>query len=122
MRIVDSQVHIWGANTPDRPWPARAHPHTSEALGAGDLLRRMNEAGVDRVIIVPPSWEGDRNDLAVGAAQLHPDRFAVMGRLDPQAPGARESLAEWKEQPGMLGLRFAFHTQLPRKPFLEGRF
>ena len=23
MLIVDSQVHIWGANTPERPWPAR---------------------------------------------------------------------------------------------------
>jgi len=26
MHIVDSQVHIWGADTPDRPWPpGRAH-------------------------------------------------------------------------------------------------
>ena len=33
-------------------------------------------------MIVPPSWEGDRNDLALEAARLHPDRFAVMtGRL-----------------------------------------
>ena len=21
MLIVDAQVHIWGANTPERPWP-----------------------------------------------------------------------------------------------------
>ena len=21
MLIVDAQVHIWGADTPDRPWP-----------------------------------------------------------------------------------------------------
>ena len=27
MKIVDAQVHIWGANTPQRPWPARAEPH-----------------------------------------------------------------------------------------------
>jgi hypothetical protein len=26
MHIVDSQVHIWGADTPQRPWPqGRAH-------------------------------------------------------------------------------------------------
>ena len=26
MLIADSQVHIWGADTPERPWPAgRAH-------------------------------------------------------------------------------------------------
>ncbi|HEV2008744.1 MAG TPA: hypothetical protein VGQ88_08485, partial [Burkholderiales bacterium] len=37
------------------------------------LLREMRAAGVERVIIVPPSWEGDRNNLALEAAQLHPD-------------------------------------------------
>ena len=40
----------------------------------------MAAAGVDRAVIVPPSWEGDRNDLALAAAQAHPDKFAVMGR------------------------------------------
>jgi hypothetical protein len=24
----------------------------------------MDRAGIDRVVIVPPSWEGDRNDIA----------------------------------------------------------
>lgn len=122
MRIVDSQVHIWGANTPERPWPARAHSHGSVPLEADELLRRMNAAGVERAILVPPSWEGDRNDLAVAAAQLHPDRFAVMGRFDPDAPGAKARIAAWREQPGMLGLRFTFHTPLLRQPFLDGRF
>jgi predicted TIM-barrel fold metal-dependent hydrolase len=82
----------------------------------------MDEGGVDRAIIVPPSWEGDRNDLALEAARKHPDRFAVMGRLDPDAPGAREQIPRWREQPGMLGLRFLFHTPLMRQPFLDGRF
>ena len=27
MPIVDAQVHIWAANMPERPWPARAEPH-----------------------------------------------------------------------------------------------
>ena len=27
MLIVDAQVHIWGANTPERPWPARLEAH-----------------------------------------------------------------------------------------------
>ncbi len=122
MRIVDSQVHIWGANTPDRPWPARAHSHRDPPLGAEELLREMDTAGVERAVLVPPSWEGDRNDLGLAAAQAHPGRFAVMGRLDPDAPGAAERLANWKRQPGMLGLRFTFHTELLRQPFLDGRF
>jgi hypothetical protein len=122
MRIVDAQVHIWGANTPQRPWPARAAPQRAEPWTADEVLRAMHSAGVERVIIVPPSWEGDRNDLALAAAQAHPTRFAVMGRLDPDAPGAREQIKTWREQPGMLGLRFSFHTPILRQPFLDGRF
>jgi hypothetical protein len=41
----------------------------------------VNAAGVNRVVIVPPCWEGDHNDLALEAAYLHSDRLAVMGRL-----------------------------------------
>lgn len=79
MLIVDAQVHIWAASTPERPWPKRHAPHRAQPFGAEDLLDEMNAAGVDASIIVPPGWEGDRNDLGVEAARLHPTRFAVMG-------------------------------------------
>ena len=85
MKIVDAQVHIWAANTPERPWPARAEPHRAP-LGKEELLAEMDKAGVDGVVIVPPSWEGDRNDVALDATASHPDRFCIMGRLDPDAP------------------------------------
>lgn len=111
MMIVDAQVHIWGANTPERPWPARAEPHRSP-LGKDELLSEMDKAGVDRAILVPPSWEGDRNDLALEAAAAHPGRLAIMGRFDPDAPGARSLVAGWKKQQGMLGMRFTFHTDI----------
>ncbi len=119
--IVDSQVHIWGANTPERPWPARSHAQRDTPVGAEEVLGWMDAGGIDRAIIVPPSWEGDRNDLACAAAEKHPDRFAVMGRFDPEAPGARDKVAGWLAQPGMLGMRFAFHTPQLREPFLDGR-
>jgi predicted TIM-barrel fold metal-dependent hydrolase len=112
MQIVDAQVHIWGADTPDRPWPAIGHSyaHRDMPLGAEDLLREMDAAGVDRVVIVPPSWEGDRNDLALEAARAHPDRFAVMGRLKLY-PVAPDTLARWRDQPGLLGLRFTVRPE-----------
>lgn len=122
MLIVDSQVHIWGANTPERPWPARAHAQRAIPLGHEELLREMDAAGVDRVVIVPPSWEGDRNDLAVAAAQAHPGRFAIMGRFNPEASGAREQLPGWLKQPGMLGMRFSFHIPVLQQPLLDGKF
>lgn len=127
MLIVDSQVHIWGADTPDRPWPIppaglkavpvhnNGVPFTKEFV-----IGEMDKAGVDRVIIVPPSWEGDRNDLAVAAAAQYKDRFAVMGRLDIYRDDAKEQIRNWLKQPGMLGLRFALHTPLLERPFVSG--
>src|SRR5262245_17331938 len=121
MMICDAQVHIWAASTPERPWPARHAPHR-EPLGKEELLGEMDKAGVDRVVIVPPSWEGDRNDIAIDAATSHPHRLAIMGRFDPDAPGAREAIKSWKKQPGMLGMRFTFHTDILRQPLIDGRY
>lgn len=119
MLIVDSQVHIWGADTPRRPWPKRAPPQRPIPLEADALIREMDAAGVDRAVLVPPSWEGDRNDLAIQAAIDYPDRFATMGRIDPQTE-SHHALATWREQPGMLGLRFTFHTPLLIPLLTEG--
>ena len=121
MLIVDAQVHIWAANMPERPWPARHQPHKPQPITKDDLLREMERAGVDRAVLVPPSWEGERNDIVLAAAQAHPDRFAVMGRFDPEAPQSRGLIATWLKQTGMLGLRFTFHRPLLRPLLTEGR-
>ncbi|MBI4587615.1 MAG: amidohydrolase [Candidatus Rokubacteria bacterium] len=120
MRIVDSQVHIWGANTPERPWPAGRENQAQRPipLGAEELLGAMDAAGVDRVLIVPPSWEGDRNDLALDAAARYPTRFAVMGRFPVETPSEGARLATWRRQPGMLGVRLTLHRD-PWKTWFE---
>jgi L-fuconolactonase len=122
MFIADSQVHLWAADTPDRPWPAgraaqaqKPYPIDKEAL-----LFQMDLAGVSRVVIVPPSWEGDRNELALEAARTYPDRFAVMGRIALEKPESKALVADWKKQPGMLGMRFTFHTDLMRPWLTDG--
>jgi predicted TIM-barrel fold metal-dependent hydrolase len=107
--IVDSQVHQWKAQAPDRPWPPGRVAQLPEPFGYDKLLPMMNEAGVDRVVIVPPSWEGERNDYALEAASKYPDRFAVMGRILLSSPQAAALLPRWKEQKGMLGIRLTFN-------------
>jgi predicted TIM-barrel fold metal-dependent hydrolase len=121
MMIVDAQVHIWAASTPERPWPGRHEPHRATPITAEELLGEMKTAGIERTVLVPPSFEGDRNDVVLAAAQKYPDKFAAMGRLDPEAPDAREQLKTWKLQPGMLGMRFTFHRPSLRPLLTEGR-
>jgi predicted TIM-barrel fold metal-dependent hydrolase len=106
MFITDAQAHIWGEESPDRPWVdgGKARAHRPTPWTAEEVLAEMDAAGVDRCLLVPPSWQGDRNDLALAAARAWPDRFAVMGRVTIDDPDAFD-LATWLEQPGMLGVR-----------------
>jgi L-fuconolactonase len=121
VKIIDSQVHIWAANTPERPWTPgmENRAHLPEPLGAEKLRGWMDEAGVDAAILVPPSLEGDRNDLALQAAQKFPRRFSVMGRIALDRPDPNR-LKDWKNQPGMLGVRLTFHRPDTRPRLTDG--
>jgi L-fuconolactonase len=121
MIVVDTQVHIWAPNTPERPWvlgPERAH--LPVPLDVETVIKMMDEAGVDRAILVPPSLEGDRNDLCLQAARDYPRRFAVMGRLKLDHPAAPQRLNEMKTQRGMLGVRLTFHRDNDRPMLTNG--
>ncbi len=106
--IVDAQVHLWKAETPDWRWVPGLVPQLPEPFKIEKLVPMMNEAGVDRAVIVPPSWPGDRNDYGLEAAKRYPGRFAVMGRIPLKNPQSVALLPKWKEQPGMLGVRVTF--------------
>jgi predicted TIM-barrel fold metal-dependent hydrolase len=106
--IVDAQVHLWQVETPDWRWVPGMVPQLPEPFTIERLVPLMEEAGVDRVVVVPPSWPGDRNDYGLEAARRYPDRFAVMGRIPLQDPQSAALLPRWKEQPGMLGVRLTF--------------
>ncbi len=123
MMIVDSQVHVWQAETPDRPWRegrGRENVHLLEPFGYEDLLREMDNLDIDRAILVPPGWEGDRVDFVLAAAKKYPDRFAAMGRIPVERPEARDMLRVWLDQPGMLGVRLSFQHELNRHLMADG--
>jgi L-fuconolactonase len=120
VQTIDSQVHIWAENTPERPWAPGGSAHLPEPLSAERLLGMMDEAGVDAAVLVPPSLEGDRNDLSLAAAHKYPQKFAVMGRIALEDPKARERLSRWKDQPGMFGVRLTFHRPQNRSALTSG--
>ena len=105
--IVDSQVHLWKASSPDYPWNPGAKPQLPEPFTIERALPMMDEAGVNRVVIVPPGLN-DVNTYALEAARRYPNRFAVMGRIPLQDPKSAALLPRWKEHPGMLGVRVTF--------------
>jgi predicted TIM-barrel fold metal-dependent hydrolase len=103
--IVDSQIHMWPANTPERPWVAGQKPQLPEPFTIERVVPMMDEAGVDRVVIVPPTLEGERLDYAQEAVRRHPGRFGIMARIDLDKPDRAARLPTWRDQPGVLGVR-----------------
>jgi len=118
--IVDAQIHVWAPETPQRPWLRAGDAHLPRPFGYEDLRVEMARAGVDRAVLIPPAWEGDRVDFVLEAAAQYPDRFAAMGRIAVQDPRSAALLPDWKRQPGMLGIRLSFQKEHNRHWMRDG--
>jgi predicted TIM-barrel fold metal-dependent hydrolase len=102
--IVDAQVHLWSGGK-----PTNANHRQVPAFTADDLLKEMDEAGVDAAVVHPPtSWDPNANELAVEAARRNPNRLAILGNFPLDRAESRALIDTWKQRPGMLGLRFTF--------------
>jgi predicted TIM-barrel fold metal-dependent hydrolase len=114
--IVDAQVHIWLANSAEHPWPNKdAVPHMPVPFPLEQLLPMMAEAGVDRAVLVPPSWFGPKlgNAYAQQAAKEYPGRFGVMGiGIGLDQPENGKLVSTYRDQPGFLGLRVTLNREL----------
>lgn len=123
MQIVDAQIHIWKAHSPERSWPDHgfSYAHGLEDFTSEHVVREMDAAGVARAVLVPPSFEGDYNDVCLDAARRYPHRFAVMGRFRLQDPPDPQAVTQWRSTPGMLGMRLTFTRGESRTWFEDGR-
>src|SRR5260370_25271726 len=113
MKIIDAQVHIWSqAIIP----PGGGHRQVS-TLTAQELFAEMDEAGVDAGLIHPPaSWDPTSNGLAIEAVKKYPDRFAIMGQFPPENRDNARLIRGWRNQTGMMGLRWAMlYREQPRQ-------
>jgi L-fuconolactonase len=121
MRVTDAQVHIWKPESAARPWPAggTAHAHAL-SFSPEQLLAAMDDAHVDRAVLVPPSWEGDRNDYCSEASAAYPDRFVYMARLDLASPAVTKDYEALRETSGFSGLRLTFRKKESREILSSG--
>jgi predicted TIM-barrel fold metal-dependent hydrolase len=96
---------MWKASAPDRPWVPGTRPQLPEPMTIERVVPMIDAAGVDRVVIVPPTLEGERVDYGQEAARRYPGRFATMGHIRLDDPGEARRLPTWNEQPAVLGIR-----------------
>lgn len=101
MQIIDAQIHIWGQGLPNN----RAHIQVT-SFSAAEAIAMMDAAGVDAAVLHPPGWDPNATELAIDAVKAYPGRFAIMGALSLDRPLDNGAFRTWRDQPGMLGLRY----------------
>jgi predicted TIM-barrel fold metal-dependent hydrolase len=115
MQIVDAQIHLWGTGLPSNLSHRQVTAFTPE-----EAIALMNEAGVDAAVIHPPGWDPNSTEMAFAAVRNYPGRFAIMGAVPLDRPESRARIAGWREQPGMLGLRYGFLGDPARRWLHDG--
>jgi predicted TIM-barrel fold metal-dependent hydrolase len=115
MMIIDSQVHAYEANTPQRPWASV--PNWPDHVTGDEMVAAMDKVGVDGAIFIS-AFSMYRYDAsyAVDVAKAHPGRLAIVKPVDPDDPNVADVVADWKKTPGTVGIRIMLTKENKRDP------
>ena len=115
MSIIDSQVHVYAANTPDRPW--HTVPNWPDHVTGDEMVQAMDAVGVDGAIFIS-AFSMYRYDAsyAIEVQNAYPGRFGLVKPVDPSDPAVAEAIAEWKNTPGTVGIRIMMPKEAGLKP------
>jgi L-fuconolactonase len=115
MTVIDSQVHAYAANTPERPW--HSVPNWPPHVTGDEMVAAMDKVGVAGAIYISPfsmyQYEGS---YAVSVRRAHPGRFALVKPVNPDDPAVADVIAEWKKTPGTVGIRIIMTKEAKRAP------
>ena len=109
--IIDSQVHAYERDRPERPW-AGTLAGPKEVTG-DDMVAAMDAVEVDGALLVSP-WSMYRFDgsYALEVHAAHPDRFRLIKPFDPRSEDLGNEMAEWAKQPGVVGARIMMRPEM----------
>jgi predicted TIM-barrel fold metal-dependent hydrolase len=81
------------------------------------MVAAMDKVGVDGAINISPfaMYRYDAS-YAVEVQRKHPGRFAIVKPVDPDDPKVADVIAEWKRQPGAVGVRIMLTPEAKRAP------
>ena len=115
MAIIDSQVHAYEANTPQRPW--HSVPNWPDHVTGDEMVAAMDKVGVDGAIFISAfSLYQYDSSYAVEVQRKHPGRMAIVKPVDPDDPAVGDVVADWKKTPGAVGIRIMLTKEAKREP------
>ena len=107
---IDSQVHAYERNGPERPW--LGFLTGPDEVTGDDMVAAMDAVGVDGALLISPfSLYGYDASYALEVYAKHPGRFGLIRPFDPESEAVAEEIAEWTGTPGVVGVRVMLGAQ-----------
>ena len=107
---IDSQVHSYERNRPERPWSGTLKG--PDEVTGDDMVAAMDAVGVDGALLVSPfSMYRYDASYALEVYAAHPGRFGLIKPFDPESETVGDEFAKWAETPGVVGGRIMLTAQ-----------
>ena len=112
--IIEWNTHMFSSDTERYPFhpDAAYHPRT-ENLSADpltDYVKRMDDEGIGRAILVHPEPYGDDHRLVLDCQEREPDRVRITSLVYPKDPDAARKLTDLvAKEPKVISTRFHAH-------------
>ncbi len=101
---IDSQVHAYERNRPERPWSGTLQG--PDEVTGDDMVAAMDAVGVDGALLVSPfSMYRYDASYALEVYAKHPGRFGLIRPFNPESETIEEDMAEWTGTSGVVGAR-----------------
>ena len=108
--IIDSQVHAYERDRPERPWIGFLQG--PDEVTGDDMVAAMDAVGVDGALLISPfSMYRYDASYALEVYAKHPGRFGLIKPFDPQSETVADEIAEWTGTPGVVGVRLMLAAQ-----------
>ena len=107
---IDSQVHAYERNRPERPWSGFLQG--PDEVTGDDMVAAMDAVGVDGALLISP-FSLYRYDASyiLDVYAKHPGRFGLIRPFDSQSEAVADEIAEWAATPGVVGARVMLTAQ-----------
>ena len=107
---IDSQVHAYERNRPERPW--NAFLEGPDEVTGDDMVAAMDAVGVNGALLISPfRLYGYDASYVLEVYAKHPGRFGLIKPFDPQSEAVADQIAEWAGTPGVVGARVMLADQ-----------
>ena len=107
---IDSQVHAYERNRPERPW--NAFLEGPDEVTGDHMVAAMDAVGVDGALLISPfRLYGYDASYVLEVYAKHPGRFGLIKPFDSQSEAVADEIAEWAGTEGVVGARVMLADQ-----------